>query len=175
MLGSIITSIVRFCARFPLVVIVVWGCAAVVSVGYAATHFAINTDINKLISPDLDWRKRELDFGKAFPGHFGTTLVVIDAPTAELASQASSALTQRLAAQSDTFRSVEDLSSGEFFSRNGLLFRPTADVTRLTQGLGQAGPLIGTLVGDPSLRGLTRALSVGLIGIQNRSTTLDAL
>jgi len=175
MLGSIITSIVRFCARFPLVVIVVWGCAAVVSVGYAATHFAINTDINKLISPDLDWRKRELDFGKAFPGHFGTTLVVIDAPTAELASQASSALTQRLAAQSDTFRSVEDLSSGEFFSRNGLLFRPTADVTRLTQGLGQAGPLIGTLVGDPSLRGLTRALSVGFIGIQNRSTTLDAL
>ena len=175
MLGSIITSIVRFCARFPLIVIACWGCAAVVSVGYTAAHFAINTDINKLISPDLDWRQRELDFGKAFPGHFGTTLVVIDAPTAELAAQASGALTKRLAAQPDTFRSVEDLSASEFFARNGLLFRPTTDVAQLTQGLGQAGPLIGTLAGDPSLRGLTRALSFAFIGIQNHSTTLDAL
>jgi hopanoid biosynthesis associated RND transporter like protein HpnN len=145
------------------------------SVGYTATHFAINTDINKLISPDINWRQRELVFGKAFPGHFGTTLVVIDAPTAELASQASSALTKRLAAQPDNFRSVEDLIRSEFFSRNGLLFGPTEDVERLTQGLGQAGPVIGTLVGDPSLRGMTRALSFAFIAIQNHSTTLDAL
>ena len=39
----------------------------------------------------------------------------------------------------------------------------------------QAAPLVSTLVGDPSLRGLTRALSLGLVGVQNKMTTLDAL
>jgi hypothetical protein len=56
-----------------------------------------------------------------------------------------------------------------------LLYRPTEDVTSFAKGLGQAAPLIGTLVGDPSLRGLTRTLSLGLIGVQNKMVTLDAL
>ena len=34
---------------------------------YTSQHFALNTDISKLISPDLDWRKREIAFEKAFP------------------------------------------------------------------------------------------------------------
>ena len=175
MLASAVTAIVQFCTRFPRLIIILGLGAAGASAIFAAMHFAINTDINKLVSPDLDWRKRELEFAKLFPGHFGSTLVVVEAPTAELVSEASAALTQKLAAQPSLFNSAEDMSGNEFFSRNGLLFRPAADVERLTQGLGQASPLIATLVGDPSLRGLTRTLSLAFVGIQNRMTTLDAL
>ncbi len=175
MLASAVTAIVQFCTRFPRLIIILGLGAAGASAIFAATHFAINTDINKLVSPDLDWRKRELEFAKLFPGHFGSTLVVVEAPTAELVSEASAALTQKLAAQPSLFNSAEDMSGNEFFSRNGLLFRPAADVERLTQGLGKASPLIATLVGDPSLRGLTRTLSLAFVGIQNRMTTLDAL
>jgi hypothetical protein len=146
-----------------------------ISVVYTVRHFAINTDINKLISPDLDWRKREADFEKAFPGHFGSTLVVVEAPTAEYASLASAELAKRLAGQPKLFRSVENLSGSEFFARNGLLFQSTDNVAGMTHGLGQAGPLIGTLVSDPSLRGLTRVLSLALIGVQNRTISLDTL
>jgi hopanoid biosynthesis associated RND transporter like protein HpnN len=175
MLASTVSAIVRFCTRFPWLIISLGLAAAVGSAVYAATHFAINTDINKLISAQLDWRQRELEFEKLFPGHFGSTLIVIDAPTTEFASQAAAMLTQRLAAEPKLFRSVENMSGNEFFARNGLLFRSTEDVTRLTQGLTKAAPLISTLVGDPSLRGLTRALSFAFIGIQSHSTTLDAL
>ena len=56
---------------------------------YAATHFAITTDINKLISPGLEWREREQAYEKEFPGSFGSILVVVDAPTPELATEAS--------------------------------------------------------------------------------------
>ncbi|MGH9806333.1 MAG: MMPL family transporter, partial [Terriglobia bacterium] len=129
--------------------------ATVGSTAYSVRHFAINTDINKLISPELDWRKREADFEKAFPGHFGSTLVVVEAPTAEYASLASVELAKRLTAQPNLFRSVENMSGDEFFARNALLFQPTNDIEHMTQGLGQAAPLISTLVGDPSLRGLT--------------------
>jgi hypothetical protein len=156
-------------------IIVLGLAAAAASAAYAARHFAINTDVNKLISPDLDWRQRELEFEKLFPGHFGSTLMVVDAPTAELAAQASADLTRRMAAQPKLFTSVEDMAGNAFFTRNGLLFRPADDVARLTQGLRQAGPLLGTLVADPSLRGLTRMLSLVFIGVQNHSTTLDAL
>ncbi len=175
MLAAAVTAIVRACTQFPWLIIILGIAAAGASAVYSATHFAINTDVNKLISPDLDWRKRELEFAKQFPGHFGSTLVVIDAPTAELASLASAALTQRLAARPKIFSSAEDMSGNQFFSRNGLLFRQTADVARLTQGLGQASPLIATLVDDPSLRGLTRIMSLAFIGIQNHTTTLDAM
>ena len=175
MLASAVTKIVRFCTRFPWIIIILGVGIATAAGAYTATHFAINTDINKLISADLDWRQREMDFEKAFPGHFGSTLVVIDAPTPELAAQASAALTRKLAAQPELFHSVEDMAGNDFFARNGLLFRPADEVVKLTQGLGKAGPLISTLVGDPSLRGLTRALSLAFIGVQNHMATLDAL
>ena len=45
----------------------------------------------------------------------------------------------------------------------------------MTQGLGQAAPLLSTLMSDPSLRGLTRMLSLALVGVQNRTITLDTL
>jgi len=175
MLAASVTALVRFCTRFPWIIIVLGLAAAVGAATYAAKHFAITTDINKLISPNLDWRKREAAFTEAFPGHFGSTLIVLDAPTAELASQASAALTERLKAQPELFRSVEDTAASEFFAHNGLLFRSTEGVGQLTQGLEKSSALIGTLTGDPSLRGLTRTLSLVFVGVQNKMTTLDAL
>ncbi|MGB8155051.1 MAG: MMPL family transporter [Pseudolabrys sp.] len=175
MLATVVTGIVRFCTRFPWPIIVLALLVAVGSSVYAARHFAINTDVNKLISPELDWRKREAEFEKAFRGHFGSALVVVDAPTAEYASRAAADLATQLKAKPQLFRSVDDIGGSEFFARNGLLYRPTDDVASFAKGLGQAAPLIGTLVGDPSLRGLTRTISLGLIGVQNQMVTLDAL
>ncbi|HZP68770.1 MAG TPA: MMPL family transporter [Pseudolabrys sp.] len=175
MLGSWVTFVVRLCIRFPWPIIVLGLLGAAVSAVYSVRHFAITTDINQLISPDLDWRRREAEFEKAFSGHFGSTLVVVNAPTPEFAAQASAELVGRLQGQAQLFRSVEDIEGSEFFARNGLLFKPADDVAAIAKGLGQAGPLIGTLASDPSLRGLTRALSLGLIGVQNKMVTLDAL
>src|SRR6476620_2084144 len=175
MLKAIVTSVVGNCTRFPWPIIVLALVGAASAAVYSARHFAINTDVNKLISRELDWRQREAEFEKAFPGHFGSTLVVIDAPTAEYASRAAAELGTKLKAQPQLFHSVNDIGGSDFFARNGLLYRPTEDVASFAKGLGQAAPLVGTLVSDPSLRGLTRTLSLGLIGVQNKLTTLDAL
>ena len=66
MLTSIVVSIVRTCTRFATLVVIVSLLLAVGGSYYAARHFAINTDINTLISPDLDWRKRDNQFEQAF-------------------------------------------------------------------------------------------------------------
>lgn len=175
MLAAAVIAIVRFCTRFPWLIIALASCFAAASAAYTATHFAINTDINKLISPALDWRQRELAFEKDFPGHFGSTLIVVDGPSPELAARASAELASRLAAQPQLFRSVDALTDDAFFRRNALLFRPAADLERLARGLEQSSTLISTLVGDPSLRGLTRMVSLVFIGVQNKMIALDAL
>jgi len=175
MLASAVAAIVRFCSHFPWLVIILCFCGAAASAAYTATHFNITTDVGKLISPHLEWRQRELKFDEDFPGHFGSTLVVIDAPTPELASAASATLVQQLHASADKFRSVQELTGGEFFSRNGLLFRPTAEVAKLSHGLEQTGQLISPLVEDPSLSGLTQTLSLALLGVEKGMAKLDDL
>jgi hopanoid biosynthesis associated RND transporter like protein HpnN len=175
MLSSAVVGIVRFCTRFPWLIILAGICAAGVSAVYVAGHFAISTDINKLISPNLDWRQRELKLETEFPGHFNSTLVVVNAPSPELVSAATRELAQRLAAQPKLFHSVTDFSGSEFFARNAWLFQSTADVERLTTGLGRGAPVISALAGDPSLRGLTKAVSLALVGVQMQRITLDDL
>jgi hypothetical protein len=175
MLLSAVSRVVRFCTRNPWLVIAAVMAVTAVSAAYTATHFAINTDINKLISADLPWRQREAKFEKEFPGHFASTLVVIDAPTPEFVAAATGALVNRLNGHPDLFQAVDDLAGGPFFAHNGLLFQPAEQVTRFTQGLGAAAPLIETLHDDQSLRGLTSALNLGLAGVVQNKLTLDQM
>jgi uncharacterized protein len=165
-LPSAITTIVRYCTRYAWLVIGVMLLLAVVSGVYAARHFAITTDIGKLISPQLDWRKRELAFEAAFPGRYESILIVVDAPTQELVAQATAALVGKLTARPELFRSLHAPGGGEFFARSGLLFLPVEQVEQTTRQLGQLSPLIGILASDPTWRGLAQTVSFGLRGAQ---------
>ena len=156
MLTSIVVSIVRTCTRFATLVVIASLLLAVGASYYAARHFSINTDINKLISPDLDWRKRDNQFEHAFDRE-KLILAVVEAPTPELASAASKALAAKLAGDTH-FESVQPLGSGEFFEKNGLLFLPVEEVGKVAGQLEAAAPLIEIMAGDPSIRGLTGAL-----------------
>ena len=175
MLVAAVSRVVQFCTRYPWLVIVAVVALTLASSVYTVTHFAINTDITKLISPDLAWRQRDKAFEKEFPGHFASTLVVVDAPTPELVSAATSELVKRLDGHPDLFEAVEDLAGGPFFARNGLMFQPTEQVAQFTQGLGTAAPLIDVLHGDPSLRGLLSGLNLGLAGVAQNKLTLDQM
>lgn len=171
MLTSIVVSIVRTCTRFATLVVILSLLLAVGGSYYAARHFAINTDINKLISPDLDWRKRDNQFEHAFDRE-KLILAVVEAPTPELASAASKALATKLAGDTH-FESVQPLGSGEFFEKNGLLFLPVEEVGKTAGQLEAAAPLIEIMAGDPSIRGLTGALETGLAGVKRGQVKLD--
>ena len=171
MLTSIVVAIVRTCTRFATLVVIVSLLLAVGGSYYAARHFAINTDINKLISPDLDWRKRDNQFEHAFDRE-KLILAVVEAPTPELASAASKALAAKLAGDTH-FESVQPLGSGEFFEKNGLLFLPVEEVGKVAGQLEAAAPLIEIMAGDPSIRGLTGALETGLAGVKRGQVKLD--
>src|SRR5215468_6464475 len=175
MLQKAIISTVDFCTRFATQVIVVALLLGLVSGVYAARHFAIDADVNKLISFDLPWRQRESAFEKFFPPKEETILAVIDAPTSELATQATAALVEKLAAQKNLFTSIIEAGGGPFFEKNGLLFLPTDEVVATTKKLAQAKPMLQALAQDSNLRGLTTALNYGLIGARMKQYTLDDL
>ena len=172
MLTRIVVSIVKVCTRFASFTVLVALILAVAAGVYTARNFIINTDINTLISSNLDWRKRDNQFEKAFDRE-RTILAVIDAPTPELTSAAAAALERKLSGDTEHFESVQPLGAGEFFERNGLLFLPVAEVGRVTGQFEAAAPLIEIMAGDPSIRGLTGALETGLAGVRRGQIKLD--
>jgi hopanoid biosynthesis associated RND transporter like protein HpnN len=172
-LQSVVVVIVRACTRFASLVVVLGLLLAVGAGYYAARHFAINTDINSLISQNLDWRKRDQQFDKAFDQN-ETILAVVEARTPEMASAASDALYARLKNDKTNFQSLQQLGSGEFFEKNGLLFLPTEEVGKITGQFESAAPLIEIMAGDPSIRGLTGALETGLAGVKRGQVKLDS-
>ena len=175
MLQQAISSTVEYCTRYATQVIGIAALLGLVTAIAAAGHFAIDADVNKLISKELPWRQREVVFEKSFPPKEETILAVLDAPTSELATQATSALIQKLSDQKDHFRSIMEAGGGPFFQKNGLLFLPTEQVVGLSKKLGEAKPIIQALAQDSNLRGLTTALNYGLIGARMNHYTLDDL
>lgn len=172
MLTSLIVRIIDFCTRNAWRVVAVGLVLALASGFYVARHFAINSDINALLSSDLSWRKREIVFEQAFR-LFERIIVVVQAPTPELTGEATAALTQALAKNKDRFREVTQSGGGEFFASNGLLFQSPEDLGRSLAPLVQAEPLIHDLATDSSLRGLVSGLEDGLLGIQSHHIKLD--
>ena len=172
MLTSIVVSIVRTCTRFATLTLLAGLLLAIGAGYYTAHHFAINTDINTLISDKLDWRQRDVQFDQAFDRD-STILAVVEAPTPELTNLAATALEQKLKGDTKNFLSMQALGSGEFFEKNGLLFLPTQELAQLAGQFESAAPLVEIMAGDPSIRGLTGALETGLAGVQRGEVKLD--
>ena len=175
MIKSVIKSTIEQCTRWPWLVIAASLVLAALAGLYTADHFAISTDISKLISPQLPWRQREIAFNKAFPQSTGIILAVIDAPTSEAASQATLSLAHALEGRKKLFRAVDPVSETSFFARSAFLFPPADQVAAITGKLSQATPLIRQMAGDPSLRGLSRALQFGVMGVAGEGGSLEPL
>ena len=142
---------------------------------YVVAYFAIDTDSARLIDDNVPWRQREKAFDAAFPHRTDLIAIVVDGGTPEIAEQATARLAQRLLSDASRYRAVWRPDGGPFFDRVGLLFESTESVAVTMQRLVAAQPLLGTLAADPSVRGLTDALSLMVDGAQQQRGSLDAI
>ncbi len=172
---AFIETVVSLCCRHARAVVAAFVLAALAAGVYTAQHFTMDTDSEKLISPDLDWRKREARFDTLFPQQSNLILVVIDGATPELAGRAQALLDGQLSAQKKLFPIVRQPGGGPFFLQNGLLFFPQAEVKKTTQELIAAQPFLAGLAADPSLRGVMDSLSTALLGVQHGQAQLEQL
>jgi hopanoid biosynthesis associated RND transporter like protein HpnN len=169
------TQAVRFSTRHAWFVILAFLFVAILSTAYFASHFAITTDSNQLLSNSLPWRQQERALDRAFPWRIDQIVAVIDALTPEAAEEAANILTDDLSHHTDVIRTVTRPDGGEFFARNGILFRSLDEVRRDANDLIGAQPFLGTLSADPTLRGVLRTLSQSVEGLRVGKTKLEDL
>ena len=175
MLKRILVGIVWFCARARWLVLVIALAVAACSAFFVTRHFAINTNVNDLISPDLPWRQNQFAYQKAFPGEDSMILAVIDAPTGELAQSAAERLTKRLKERHGWIRGANEGNGSPFFRRNGLLYLSEPELTSTLNQLSRSGLLLGRLAADPSLRGVMDSIGLSIRGVNFRRVSLDTL
>lgn len=136
-------------------------------------RFAMTTDTSALISPDVAWRQHERAFDDAFPQLRDSMVIVIDGKTPELAEDSASRLAAALTGDNAHFRNVRRPDGGDFFASEGLLYASTSEVRDTTAALVKAQPMLGPLAADPSLRGISNAISAALDGVDNGSASLS--
>ncbi|WP_152045531.1 MMPL family transporter [Aureimonas psammosilenae] len=145
--------------RHPWIVILLALLATGLATYWTVAHFAINTDTARLISPEVEYRRNEIDFAKAFPQTQDLVVAVIDGPTPEAATHAAQTLADALESRPDTFGDVSRPDATPFLAKNGLLLLPKEDVQRIAGQLERQAPLLGALAQDPTLHGLARAVT----------------
>jgi hypothetical protein len=167
MTGKFIAALVRFSVTFAWAVVA----AGLVAGGFAAHydihHFGLDSHTENLVSPNAPWRVNEQRFDREFPQMQNLILVVIDSASPERAEDATAKLAARLEQQRQFFLSVRRPDAGPFFTQDGILLLPTADVQANIAQIIRAQPFLGALAADPSMRGLLSSLSTALLGIQH--------
>jgi hopanoid biosynthesis associated RND transporter like protein HpnN len=174
-LGSIVPRATAASIARPVVTVIVALAIAFLSLVFTASHFEMTTDTAALISPDVDWRRHERAMDDAFPQLRDAMVVVVDGRTPELAEDAATRLAATFAADPKHFRAVRRPDGGDFLAREGLLFGSQAEVHDTLDALVKAQPLLGPLAADPSLVGVTQAISTMIDGVDAGQASLADL
>ena len=148
--------------RFRIAIIVLAGLSIVYCVDYSMTHLSMNTNTRDMLSPELEWRKLDLEIDANFPKDSNNILAVVDAPTPDEASDTAYLLYQRIQGESALFKSVYYPSGSEFFKKSALLYLDTGELQDLANNLAIIQPFLGRLTADQSLRGLFNMLNDAL-------------
>ncbi|MFE1602488.1 MMPL family transporter [Methylobacterium sp. ID0610] len=145
------------------------------SVLTAAHLFRINTDVERLISPEVGWRQDEIQFEQAFPQRSNLLVAVIDARTPEQADEAAARLTDALSKHKERLPVVYRPDGGPFFDKHGFLLMSQKELEQTTEQLVQQQGLLGPLSADPSLRGIMQAMGLGAQGVKGGQAKLEDL
>ena len=165
MLTTIIVRLVDLSRRFAWIVILLALAATGGASWFVATHFKINTNVDQLLSVDLPWRHQEIELDHAFPQKVDTLVVVIYGDTAAEAESAAQQLSDKLQTMPAQFSMVKRPETIPFFQKSGILLLPKEQLSATLEEIGSAQPMIGTLVSDPSLRGLFSTVGLMVQGL----------
>ncbi|HEX4261383.1 MAG TPA: MMPL family transporter [Acetobacteraceae bacterium] len=171
---SLLVAIVTVCARRAVLVLLAGVLVAAGCGLLASKRLGITTDTDKLFSPSLAWRQRQVALDRAFPQRTDLLVAVIDGRVPEEVDATAAGLDQALATDHAHFRSVRRPDAGPYFNRNALLFLDRTKLTALLTRTINAQPFLGQLVADPSLRGLFAALSLLAMGVQHGQADISS-
>ncbi len=110
-----LSSVVETSRRYAVVLVAIVLALTVGGGFFVSQGISIDTDINKLINPNLPWRLQEQRLERAFPQTVDVLAVLVEAQTPDETEDATEALAAKLAAKKDLFKSVRRPDGGNFF------------------------------------------------------------
>ena len=140
---------------------------------YAALGLGINSNNLDLISPELESRKNTAAFAELFPDLENALLVVIDGETPDLARDSAERLEARLNELPAHIVSAYQPGGGEFFERNGLLYRTPDELDDFAERIARVQPILAELERDPSLANLALLVREGLASAREDPSSAD--
>ena len=159
---AVVGRVINFAQRRAWFVIVFALGAAIATAQYTATHFAINTNTEEMLSERLPWRVTFSDYKKDFPYFSDTIVIVIDGATPDTAKDGAAQLADRLRETKSLVRSVYYPSGGYFLRHHQLLYVDYDDLESLTDKLSEAQPFLARLSRNRSSASLFELLNDGL-------------
>lgn len=129
------------------------------AVYYTVHNFSITTSTSSMLAEDLPFRKAEQAMWEAFPHTVRVLVIVVDGQNPDAVDDKGKALAERLRQQPELFKTVFDPVGLEFFAQNGLLYLSPEKLDELLTKMADSQALLGSLVDDPSLRGLFNLLA----------------
>ncbi|MGH6968857.1 MAG: MMPL family transporter, partial [Stellaceae bacterium] len=166
MMGRVIARVVEWSRIHAALVVMAALALAIVAGFYAASRITVDTDLDKLITPNLPWRQLAQEMDKAFPQKVDLLVIVVDGKTPDQTEDAALALAAKLRSEPAIFHNVRLPDLNGFFRRNGLLFLPRAQVQDYANQMIAAQPFLGSLAADPSLRGVFGVIGLMAQGVQ---------
>jgi hopanoid biosynthesis associated RND transporter like protein HpnN len=148
------------------------GIIALLTIGlgtYAALELGINSDNVTLIAEHLEARQNYLEFARSFPNIENVLLVVIDGETPEIAREATTTMQERLSQNHELFNEVYIPGAGEFFERNGLLYRDLDDLDEFSLQMARVQPILTALEREPTVANLASLIQRGLEAAEEES------
>ena len=126
---------------------------------YTVSNVRINTNTEDMLSDRLPWRVAYNDYKTAFPYFTDTIVVVVDATTPDLATEAADALALGLRQNTTALSEVFHPAADHFFRRNQFLYLDLDELHELGDDISAAQPFLARLAGDPGLHGFMQLLS----------------
>jgi hopanoid biosynthesis associated RND transporter like protein HpnN len=161
----LIIGTVAAARRYALLTIIAALVLAISGTTYAAHHLRIDTDTNNLFASSLPWRQAQIRENKNFPQFNDLIVAVVRAATPEEAAETAAALNTALSQDKTNFLNSHYPAGSPFYTHEGLLLLPPADLAKLLGSIVAAQPFLGQLAADPSARGLFTGLGLIAQGV----------
>ena len=134
---------------------------------YAGLFLGVNSNNLDLVSERLPSRQNHAAFARLFPNLENALLVVVDGETPELSRTAVEALERALADDEEHFTDVYRPGGGEFFEKNGLLYRSVDELDEFADRMAAVQPILAELERDRSIANLSRLVTRGLEAVRD--------
>jgi hopanoid biosynthesis associated RND transporter like protein HpnN len=163
--GGIAAALAEFSSSRPLLVVSLCIAFTAGSLWAAGTSLEVDTDADRIMSPDIPVRQTNLALEAAFPDLHRNLVVMVEADDPHDARTAAEELSAQLRRFPERYPEVFLPGDDPFYEDFGLYYLDRDPLDELAARIENAGPLLAALAERPSLPillgGLTRAVETG--------------